>query len=81
MSCQAVKIQSAALVLLLSVLAGCARPKTPFSLDEWTGRTLDGAEVRFSEVSEPALILNFYSPTCQPCIEELPALEILYKKA
>jgi len=25
-------------------------------------------------------VINFYSPTCQPCIEELPALEILHRE-
>jgi thiol-disulfide isomerase/thioredoxin len=32
-------------------------------------------------VDAPHLLLNFYSPTCIPCIEELPALHILYQRA
>ena len=27
------------------------------------------------------LILNFYSPICEPCVAELPALQVLYQRA
>jgi len=50
-------------------------------METWSGRLLDGTPVRLGDVNSQILILNFYSPTCQPCIEELPALEILYETA
>jgi thiol-disulfide isomerase/thioredoxin len=72
---------SGVVVFWLSILPGCSRQKTPFQLEKWRARTLDGSQVSFSNISSSLLILNFYSPTCQPCVEELPALEILYERA
>ena len=68
-------------VILISQLMHCNRQNSPFQMESWRARTIEGTEIKFSEINSPLLILNFYSPTCQPCIEELPALEILYSKA
>lgn len=77
------KIQSLVCFLLLLSSAGACRPepRSNFDVGGWAGRTLDGKPLRLTEISARTVLLNFYSPTCQPCIEELPALELLKKEA
>ncbi|MBI3396741.1 MAG: redoxin domain-containing protein [Spirochaetia bacterium] len=50
-------------------------------VEKWHGRTLDQKPMLFSAVEAKGLILNFYSPTCGPCIDELPSMSLLYKEA
>ena len=45
------------------------------------GRTLQGQDLPLESVQSRGVVLNFYSPTCIPCIEELPALHVLYQQA
>ncbi|GEM_PF-1462885 len=45
------------------------------------GRTLEGQDLPLKSVQSRGIVLNFYSPTCIPCIEELPALHMLYNQA
>src|SRR5690606_5996059 len=39
--------------------------------------TLDGAVVELAKLKDKVLVLNFWSTTCKPCIEEMPALNEL----
>ncbi len=67
------------LLLLSWTIAGCSNfSLTPLGAEKWNGRTLQGEVVEFSEKEEPVIVINFYSPTCQPCIEEIPAINQLY---
>ncbi len=50
-------------------------------VEKWKGTTLDGKAVQFSDVKAKGVVLNFYSPTCAPCIEELPAFEAFAAEA
>ena len=72
-------------LLFLSVFSGIfgcrPRVKTNFQVDKWQGRTLKGQTVRLQGMKARRLILNVYSPTCKPCIDELPALNALYDEA
>ncbi len=68
------------LTTLLLFLGGCS-PSSHLSVDQLSGRFLDGTPIRFAEVEAPRFVVNFYSPTCAPCIEELPALHVLYEEA
>ncbi len=70
------------LVCSLLILAAC-RPeeRSNFGVDGWSGRLLDGKSVKFADLPAKTVLLNFYSPTCQPCITELPALELLAREA
>ncbi len=79
-----------ALFLILPVLLLFAcRPevRSNFGVQEWQGQPLvqesgaAGAAVRLADLESPGLVLNVYSPTCGPCIEELPALNLLYQRA
>ncbi|MBL8019199.1 MAG: TlpA family protein disulfide reductase [Leptospirales bacterium] len=70
------------LVPFLLGLAVCRPQEAPnFGVDRWAGRLLDGTAVRFADTKAAHLVINFYSPTCEPCIQEIPALELLSEEA
>ena len=52
---------------------------TPLSLSQLKASGIAKSSNR--QLSTKGLILNFYSPICKPCLEELAALGILYQKA
>ena len=41
--------------------------------------TLDGTVVELSKLKGKVVVLNFWSTTCKPCIEEMPALNELVR--
>lgn len=43
----------------------------------WKGKTLDGRPFDLQSVPSAIVVANVYSPTCVPCIDELPALDFL----
>lgn len=55
--------------------------RSNLGVETWSGTTLAGAKIRFADLKAKGVILNFYSPTCVPCIEELPAIEEYYEEA
>lgn len=74
----------AALLLAFWTLtfAQCSpKPRSNLGVDRLSGWTLDGRQVHLASLQAPALVLNFYSPICKPCIEELPALHRFYEEA
>lgn len=44
---------------------------------DFTLRDRDGNEWRLADHRGEVVVLNFWSVTCQPCIEEMPTLELL----
>ncbi|MEQ9363853.1 MAG: redoxin family protein [Leptospirales bacterium] len=78
-----------ALLLGLSLVACRPEVRSNFGVQTWEGLPLSGEyagatpgqTVRLANLESPGLILNVYSPTCGPCIEELPALNLLYARA
>ena len=70
------------LILALATLGSC-RPGVHTSPEilSLEGKTLEGQEIPLEQIQARGVVLNFYSPTCVPCIEELPALHILYEQA
>ena len=81
------RILSSQIILLLVgclfLISGACRPGVHTSPEilSLEGRTLEGNDVPLKTVESRGVVLNFYSPTCIPCIEELPALHILYDQA
>jgi thiol-disulfide isomerase/thioredoxin len=70
------------LLLSLALLATCSpKQRSNLGVDQLSGWTADGKQVQLASLRAPAVVLNFYSPTCKPCIEELPALERFYEEA
>lgn len=45
----------------------------------FTVTTLDGAEIELAKLKGKVVVLNFWSTTCKPCIEEMPALNELVR--
>lgn len=41
--------------------------------------TLDGTLVELTKLKDKVVVLNFWSTTCKPCIEEMPALNELVR--
>lgn len=68
-------------VLLLTFAMCGPKQRSNFGVDRLSGWTADGKHVQLASLQAPAVVLNFYSPICKPCIEELPALERLYEEA
>lgn len=56
-----------------SNLIGC-----PFPDDELT--TLDGKKIKTSDLKGNFVVVSFWFTTCQPCIDELPQIELLSKE-
>ena len=49
-------------------------------MHHWQGIEVESRQpIYFAKISGNGLVLNFYSPSCVPCVEELPALEALYR--
>ena len=62
--------------------AGC-RPtlESNFDVARWQGKRLDsGATVRLADLRNRRVVINVYSPTCAPCVQELPAINLLYRR-
>lgn len=72
----------AAVSAVAAMSAGCAAGvASNFDVALWQGQRLDsGAVVRLGDLPGPRVVANVYSPTCQPCIEELPAINSLYRR-
>lgn len=74
-------------IIVLGILSGFClgcRPalQSHFDVSKWRGEVLEsGQTVEFQKVAAPGVILNVYSPTCVPCIAELPALHVLEAEA
>jgi len=60
-------------LLFLAVGISCAPP----AFQGWKGETLEGTPFDLSRLKAPIVAVNVYSPTCVPCIDELPALDLL----
>lgn len=63
-------------VLLVVSFSACAQA----SWKEWQGATLEGEPFVLASQSASAVAINVYSPTCVPCIDELPALHVLARE-
>ncbi|MBD1371294.1 thiol-disulfide oxidoreductase ResA [Hazenella sp. IB182357] len=47
---------------------------------DFTLQTLDGNQVKLSELKGKAVMLNFWGTWCKPCREEMPAMQDAYNK-
>ncbi len=57
-------------------------PKSNLGVEKWFAYDFKKKKkVSLANIQAQGLILNFYSPICKPCIQELPALGILHEKA
>jgi len=54
--------------------------KSNFSVEKFTGVTLEGVKLVFKDIITPRIALNVYSPTCIPCFKEIPTLNYLSRE-
>lgn len=52
-------------------------PRDPLPAPDFRMRAPDGATVALSDYAGRVVVLNFWATWCQPCVEELPALQAL----
>jgi thiol-disulfide isomerase/thioredoxin len=45
-----------------------------------THKTLDGKEIKSTEIKAPIVIYNFWASWCMPCLEEMPSMVAMKKK-
>ncbi len=51
-----------------------------FEVGQWKGYDENFTVVDFQTLNKKLILLNFYSPICKPCIDELPALNLLKQR-
>lgn len=64
--------------MLLVQPALAMKPNLP--APDFTLKRLDGRKVTLAEQRGKAVILNFWSTTCPPCVAEMPGLNALYRE-
>ncbi len=66
----------------LSALAGNrqARPRVGDPAPDFTLPLLDGSTLSLSELRGQVVVVNFWSPHCKPCEEEIPDLQTVWEE-
>lgn len=47
---------------------------------DFTAQTMDGEQVRLSDLKGQGVLINFWASWCKPCKDEMPAIERRYQK-
>ncbi|OIR01191.1 thiol-disulfide oxidoreductase ResA [mine drainage metagenome] len=47
--------------------------------DDWSLKDKDGVHYRLSEQKGKWVLVNFWAPWCEPCLQEMPSLDALQK--
>jgi len=57
-----------------------SRPRVGEPAPDFSVELLDGSPFTLSEANEDVAVINFWSPDCQPCLDELPDLQAVWKE-
>lgn len=70
------------ILFLFFIILNCSSHKQSIDLYflNLSFRTLNNQVFMLQEIQSPVFLINFYSPTCAPCVQELPALHLLYNE-
>lgn len=67
--------------ILFIILSCYTQKQSNFDISEYEGIDLEGKSVVLSNLPEfRRIALNVYSPTCVPCVKEIPALNYLHSE-
>lgn len=61
-------------------LQNAGRVKGPFPAPDFAARDLQGQVVRLSDLRGKVVFLNLWATWCEPCRQEMPAMEMLYRE-
>jgi peroxiredoxin len=56
------------------------RPSRPKVAEDFTLPTIDGGSFRLGEQRGKVVLVNFWATWCAPCLEEMPAMERLWRR-
>ncbi len=56
------------------------KPPVEQTLPDFTFKTIDGRELKLSELKGKVVLLNFWATWCPPCKEEMPIFEKEYRR-
>ncbi len=57
-----------------------SKPQSNFDVGSYEGIFLDGKQTKLSDLKFERIAVNVYSPTCIPCIKEIPAINFIAKE-
>ncbi|MCH8873924.1 TlpA family protein disulfide reductase [candidate division KSB1 bacterium] len=72
-------IRTIAIVIIFSFL-GCTSEQIVNKAPQFVVQTLDGKDFDSSQLKGRVLVVDFWATWCQPCIQEMPGYNTLYKK-
>mgnify|MGYP000318347786 CR=1 FL=1 len=76
---KAFALAAMAMLLFLAACSNFSRP--PVMAEDFQVTLFDGGDFRLSDqLGKKSVVLNFWFPSCPPCVAEMPDFELLHQK-